>query len=291
MATISDTIDKGISYAERGDYPQALETFKDLLIKYPDNPDVLYNYGRLCNDLRDFGESASVLEKLVSIKPEYKNAKVALAFAYLHLKRIAEAQTLLEEARKIDPGNTFLLRNLGTIYARNGDLDKALDVFHEAERVEPESRPVLYGIALVLSRQEKVNEASDYLQKIIDQMVEDDIDRYAKDLQREIANKSFSQDGLRMDAVYYCLGALETYDKLSYGQIEDTTFEIAMIGKNGLDPSDHTTTHPLSIVEGEFTALQLLCFMYVGFKIIKPEIDIGFDLSKEYAAARAMFQQ
>jgi tetratricopeptide (TPR) repeat protein len=291
MAKISDTIDTGISYAERGDYPRALETLKGLYEKHPDNPDVLYNYGRLCNDLRDFGESASVLERLVAIQPEYKNAKVALAFAYLHLKKTAEAETLLEEAREIDPGNTFLLRNLGTIYAQKGDLDRALEVFHEAERVEPESRPVLYGIALVLYRQEMVREASDYLQKIIDQEVDDDIDRFAKDLQRDIANKFFSQDGLRMDAVYYCLGALETYDKMSYGQIQDTIFEISMLGKNGLDPSNHKTTHPLSIVEGEFTALQLLCFMYVGFKIIKPEIDIGFDLSKEYSAARAMFQQ
>jgi len=31
--------------------------------------------------------------------------------------------------------------------------------------------------------------------------------------------------------------------------------------------------------------------MYVGFKILKPEIDIGFDLSKEYSAAKAMFEK
>lgn len=119
MVKISDTIDKGIAYAERGDYPRALETLKGLFQRYPDNPDVLYNYGRLCNDLRDFGESTTVFERLVSIQPEYKNAKVALAFAYLHLKKAAEAETLLEEAYEIDPGNPFLLRNLGTIYAQN----------------------------------------------------------------------------------------------------------------------------------------------------------------------------
>jgi hypothetical protein len=30
--------------------------------------------------------------------------------------------------------------------------------------------------------------------------------------------------------------------------------------------------------------------MYVGFKSIAPEMDIGFDLSKEYAAARALHE-
>ena len=143
----------------------------------------------------------------------------------------------------------------------------------------------------MLFKQERYGDSSDYLRKIIDQGVEDQIDQLAKDLQREIAGNEFSKDGLRMDAVYYCLGALETFDELSFGQIQDTTFEIAMLARDGLDPSDHTTTHPLSIVEGEFTALQLLCFMYVGFKIIKPDIDIGFDLSREYTAARAMMKE
>lgn len=288
MVKIADTIDKGISYAERGDYPRALETFKWLYQRFPDNPDVLYNYGRLLNDLRDFGEARSVLELLVSVAPDYMNAKVALAFAYLHLGIIAEAEKLLEEAREADPGNTYLLRNLGTIYAQKGELDRALSVFREGERVEPKNRFILYGIAQVLFKQEDWSESSEYLKKIIDQEIDDDIDRRAKDLQREIAHKSFSKDGLRMDAVYYCLGALETYDEMSFGQIEDTVFEIAFMAKNGLDPSDHTTTHPLSVIEGEFTALQLLCFMYVGFKIVKPEVDIGFDLSPEYRAAQAM---
>lgn len=288
MAKISDSINKGIFYAERGDYPRALETFQDLYAKQPDNPDILFNYGRLLNDLRDCGTAASVLERLASIRPDCKNGKVALSFAYLHLKKPDEAKALVEEARTIDPGNIDLLRYLGRIYAEMGDLDTALDIFHEAEGIEKNMRNILYGIALVAYKQEKYSEASNYLRRIIDQGVDDQIDTLAKDMQREIAEKEFSKDGLRMDVVYYCLGALETFDDMSYGQIEDTTFEIAMMAKDGLDPLNHTTTHPLSIVAGEFTAVQLFCFMYVGFKIIKPDIDIGFDLSKEYAAAQAM---
>jgi hypothetical protein len=30
--------------------------------------------------------------------------------------------------------------------------------------------------------------------------------------------------------------------------------------------------------------------MYVAFKSIAPEMDVGFDLSKEYAAARALHE-
>jgi tetratricopeptide (TPR) repeat protein len=290
MAKISDSIDRGIRFAENGDYPRALETLKGLYERFPDNPDVLYNYGRFLNDMRDFGEARSVLELLVSLAPEYRNARVALAFAYLHLKRTDEARALLEDARETDSGNTFLLRNLGSIYANDGKPELALEAFREAERAEPASRPVLYGIALVLMKLDRPGEASVYLEKIIDQDVDDEIDRLARDCQRKISEKEFSKDGIRMDAVFYCLAALEAYEEMSFGQIQSTTFEIAMLGREGLDPSDPSRNRQLRSVPGDFSALQLLCFMYVGFKLVKPEVDIGFDLSKEYDAAETMFQ-
>ena len=118
MTKISQTINKGITLAERGDYPKALDTFRGLHNKHPENPDVLYNYGRLLNDLRFFIEASSILQKLVEIDPGYRNAKVALAFTFLHLNKSEEAEKLLEEACITDPDNTFLLRNLGSIYAK-----------------------------------------------------------------------------------------------------------------------------------------------------------------------------
>ena len=33
--------------------------------------------------------------------------------------------------------------------------------------------------------------------------------------------------------------------------------------------------------------VHLVCVMYIGFKSFAPEQDIGFDLSEEYAAAKA----
>lgn len=38
-----------------------------------------------------------------------------------------------------------------------------------------------------------------------------------------------------------------------------------------------------------FLEIKLLCIEYVGFQIIDPKVDIGFELSAEYGAARAMF--
>ncbi|OGH05798.1 MAG: hypothetical protein A2W22_01770 [Candidatus Levybacteria bacterium RBG_16_35_11] len=39
---------------------------------------------------------------------------------------------------------------------------------------------------------------------------------------------------------------------------------------------------------GEFTGLQLICYMYVGFKIIDPTMNSGIDLSREYNTAKQL---
>ena len=76
---------------------------------------------------------------------------------------------------------------------------------------------------------------------------------------------------------------------MSFTEIQGINYEISMLGRTGLDPSNPKNTYQLTCIPGDFTALQLLCYMYVGFKLVNPDIDIGFDLSKEYSAAKAMY--
>jgi len=43
--------------------------------------------------------------------------------------------------------------------------------------------------------------------------------------------------------------------------------------KGECDVNDHSAQHVLRSMPGVFTALNLICIMYVGFKQIQPEID------------------
>jgi len=53
--------------------------------------------------------------------------------------------------------------------------------------------------------------------------------------------------------------------------------------------NDPAEQYSLNSISGKFSGPHLRCIEYVGFKIIDPSVDLGFDLSAEYAAARAMF--
>jgi hypothetical protein len=52
--------------------------------------------------------------------------------------------------------------------------------------------------------------------------------------------------------------------------------------------NDPERKHRLKSMPGEFSSLQLVCYMHAGFQIIAPGTDIGLDLSKEYAMAKGM---
>ena len=94
----------------------------------------------------------------------------------------------------------------------------------------------------------------------------------------------------RPDAVMYCLSALQLFkDKLA-AEIRKITFEIATLGMGGIDVNDPARKYSLRSLPGNFSGLQLLCTEYVGFKQLDPSVDLGFDLSVEYAAAQKLMQ-
>ena len=92
-----------------------------------------------------------------------------------------------------------------------------------------------------------------------------------------------------MAVIFYCLDWLQHFDGKSRQQVQDITFEIAMLGRSGLDPKDSAQKYNLASVSGKkYSALHLLAGMYTGFQQLDPSLDAGLDFGKELEMARAM---
>jgi tetratricopeptide (TPR) repeat protein len=92
-----------------------------------------------------------------------------------------------------------------------------------------------------------------------------------------------------MASAMYCLSALRRFENMNREEIRQIVGEIALLGSRGLDYSSHEKKYSLSSLEGEqFSGLELMCMMYVGFKDIEPTIDVGVDLSRPYQIALKM---
>lgn len=89
----------------------------------------------------------------------------------------------------------------------------------------------------------------------------------------------------------YCLAALEKFEDMDRSRVQKIAFEIATLGQSGLEIHDPMKTYQLESLPGEYTGLQLLSYMYFGFQIIDPSVDIGADFSDEYQAALKLSRQ
>jgi len=138
--------------------------------------------------------------------------------------------------------------------------------------------------------------ADDAYLKAIDLNAYNDIGDAAKQARTTIAEKIFKERNPeggsmpRPDAMMYCLDALNKFKNLPIDDVRKITIEIATLGMSGLDVNDPDQKYQIRSLEGHFSGLHLLSIEYVGFKMIDPSVDIGFDLTKEYAAAKKMHE-
>lgn len=87
----------------------------------------------------------------------------------------------------------------------------------------------------------------------------------------------------------YCLSALQYFEDKNLDEIKKVGFEIAMLGRQGIDPADHEKKYYLESIPGkEFSGLQLLAYMFSAFQVIDPFLDTGLNFKKEYEMAKEM---
>ena len=73
---------------------------------------------------------------------------------------------------------------------------------------------------------------------------------------------------------------------LQQEELKKIAMEIATEGRSGFDVNTPTKQYQLKTLPGEFSGLEMVCYLYVVMQMMAPGTDIGFDLSREYEAAR-----
>ena len=275
-----------IKQNKRAEARQLLEL---LLKENPNEVDVLYNLGMLYTDSGETKRAVELLERCVGQSPDYANALVALGLALHRTGQSTRAREVLERALKLEPDNPYAHRNLGGLLGHEREYRPAIEHLQKALARLPEDPQSLYGLGLCLFRLEEYNDADPYLKRYLDLGRDQPMAGLAEDMRREIANHNFRSQGLRPDAILYCLGALDLFKAKPDDFIRDVTFEIALLGQGGLDITNAERKYTLKSLPGQFSGLHLVCIMYVGFRRIDPSVDIGMDVAREYVAARNLF--
>ena len=286
---------KDINYAlmllKANRFEGARDLLEELLQSDPANKDILYNLGMCYTELDEPEKAVETLSECIRYYPHYSNAYVALGFAYSRLAADEKAKDHFLRALEIEPSNPYALRNLGGLYGKENDYEKAIQCLEKSFSINPEDQQTAYGLGYSYFHIGKLDKADKYFKIAIDLDESSKIADMAKDLRREIAGINLKAKGFRPDAMFYCLSALQFFKDKTPEKVRQVAFEIGMKGRQGLDINNPDKKYTLDSMDGSFTGLQLVSYMYVGFKMIDPKLDVGLDLSEEYQQALGLFSK
>jgi tetratricopeptide (TPR) repeat protein len=91
--------------------------------------------------------------------------------------------------------------------------------------------------------------------------------------------------------VMYCLDTLKRFENMPLEKIKEISFEVGLVGTAGIDYTKPDRRYSLNSLPGEqFTGLQMLVFMYIGFKKIDPTVNTELDFEDAYQTAIKLFE-
>jgi tetratricopeptide (TPR) repeat protein len=168
----------------------------------PDDPDVVFEFGKVCLERNLFRDALPALEKAAQLKPENEQYRYVLASAYVGKQRMKDALVLLDglvkknpedpimnyamgsvlytEGTDLDRAEVYLRRSialqpgqagsyyyLGRVEFAKGDQVKAAQIFRELLQRYPDHIPALEQFGSILIKQGKYAEARQVLEKTI----------------------------------------------------------------------------------------------------------------------------
>ncbi|MGA8408846.1 MAG: tetratricopeptide repeat protein [Candidatus Acidiferrales bacterium] len=148
----------GVALLEVDRLPEAVAVLQKALAKSPNDPDLLYNYGRACGLL-----SKQVFDELEARFPDSARAHQMMAQDYAALRDVPGAEREFQEALKLRPQTPGVHLQLGELYARAQQWDKAAEQFQLETQLQPGSAEAFYRLGESLLQLGKFHEAREAL--------------------------------------------------------------------------------------------------------------------------------
>ena len=118
------------------DAGQALASYKvleDGVLRYPNSPDLLYDFALAAEKLGKVELMETSLRKVMEIAPDNHHAYNALGYSLADRNlRLDEAYTLIEKAMQMAPNDPFIMDSMGWVQYRQGRLKEAEATLRQA---------------------------------------------------------------------------------------------------------------------------------------------------------------
>jgi Flp pilus assembly protein TadD/peroxiredoxin len=157
----------GVALFQHGYLAQAAESFQQVLVTKPDDPDAYYNLGTLSLRRNDFQQARHYLEQTLKLRPNYPEAWNNLGMMAAQEGHPEQAIQNFQQSLVLRPKYAIALLNLGNVYRRQGAFGKAQECLSHALEIQPDDPEVNYSLGMLYAQQDQVQSASEYLRKAV----------------------------------------------------------------------------------------------------------------------------
>lgn len=144
----------GIAQLESGQLQEAVTNLQAALAIHPNDPDLLYYFGRASGLL-----SKQSIDTLLATYPDSPRAHQAMAENYYVLRQMPQAEKEFLQAIELRPEMPKLHLELGLVYAGTSQWPKAEEAFRTETKLQPGNAEAAYRLGHALLQQGRIPEA------------------------------------------------------------------------------------------------------------------------------------
>jgi tetratricopeptide (TPR) repeat protein len=147
-----------------GDYPKALEYYRQSFEVDETFLDGMYNAGLVAKKLCNFSLSLEIFNQLIAKEPKYKDGYRQRGDLYFQLSDFESASVDYQHFLEFDPKDVEVMSNLGNSYLRMDNLDRAEECYRKAMELNPGFSLAHRNLGVVLKVKGKSKESISVLQ-------------------------------------------------------------------------------------------------------------------------------
>jgi tetratricopeptide (TPR) repeat protein len=156
-------IEKAMKFKKEGKYQQSLDILLGVLREESENVSILVNISELYAFLNNFNYAKEYAEKVLKIDDKNTFALTMIANFYAKNNQIEKAINAYLKLSKIKP-NHILYHNIGVLYENENQLKKAFEYYNKAVRLNPTEQEY-YALALISKKLNNKENTITFLEK------------------------------------------------------------------------------------------------------------------------------
>lgn len=161
-------------YQERGDNALAMTLLEEANKSYPDNNQLLFEYGLVLEKNGRYEQAIKVMQRVLELEPDHAEALNYIGYTWADKNmNLVKALEYILRANTLKPDNGFIIDSLGWAYYRLGDYQKAVRELERSLKLIPDDPHIYDHLGDVYRSLQRFKEAKKVYEKALEMFKDD----------------------------------------------------------------------------------------------------------------------